>query len=621
MAWTTPGGDYDATTLDQKTLPSTTGATWVRLDATAAVQAWVGGSTPNYGLLLRPQSGEWSVHYYHSREAVTSTLRPRLLVTYTTGGPTPALDITAPASDTRWPVSSTQQIAWNTTGVVTQVNLYYSLGDGLVPIASHVANTSASNSYPWTTPPTATTSAQVRVESVISPTQVYAVSDAFTLYATGSPSATLHLPLVLKGYAAAQLCPHPLTGVAIAGPTTGTPSSGDLLQPSDLVYQGAFAYPSGDEWAYSGQALAYYPDGDPSGPDDGAPGSLYAAGHAHHDLVGEISIPAPVIAGSFDDLPQASVLRALTDISGGWKDNCTYDEECQYREVDGLAYIPGIDKVIWNLRDWYNATGCDQDSLGWSDRDMSGAQGVWHIGARPSADDVFHNAKACNYLFDAPQSFAEAHLEGKWLIAGNHREAGALGGSQGPTLYALAPWEDGNPPASGQNLDALALLYYATVNECVWEAEGDINERPAPGVCHFPDYRAMDHWGGGAWVQSAAKRGILIVGRKGLGDNCYGSTETCGADPCAPSSGYHAYPYTAQMLFYDPEALKEVLDGSKAPWEVLPYAIHNPTDEIFEPECAILGAAAHDRERGLIYVTEQQAGTSGETVVHVWEVQ
>jgi len=29
-----------------------------------------------------------------------------------------------------------------------------------------------------------------------------------------------------------------------------------LLCADDLLYQGAFAYPSGDEWAYSGHALA-----------------------------------------------------------------------------------------------------------------------------------------------------------------------------------------------------------------------------------------------------------------------------------------------------------------------------------------------------------------------------
>jgi hypothetical protein len=420
-------------------------------------------------------------------------------------------------------------------------------------------------------------------------------ADSHTITISAKGNYHVYLPLILKAYA----------------PTPTPPPSGDLVQPSDLIYQGAFAYPSGDPWAYSGHALAYYPDGDSTGPADGYPGSLYAAGHAHHDLVGEMSIPEPVVADDFDDLPSASALRSLADITGGWKDNCTYADDCMYREVDGLEYLPNIDKIVWNLRDWYNTSGHDQDSLGWSNLDMSGAQGVWHIGDRPSGMDVFHNAKTCNYLFTAPESFADANLEGKWLIAGNHREAGAFGGSQGPTLYALAPWEDGDPPGSGQELDALPLLYYPEIYP------GCLDD---PEACHFPDYRAKDAWGGGAWVQTAEKTGVLIVGRKGLGDNCYGTSDQCGGDPCDPYRGYHAYPYEPQVLFYDPEDLREVVAGIRQPWEVVPYAVYGPVNEVMDQACANLGAAAYDQARGLIYVTEQEAGPWGETVVHVWQV-
>jgi hypothetical protein len=534
--WTTPGGDYDTAVVGQTTLPAAMENGWVSIDATAAVRAWVEGGAPNHGLLLRAQSGDFTYHYYHSRDHAAPNLRPRLVIHYTTGG-------------------------------------------AATPTAT----------------PTATSTP------------------------SGAPSAWVYLPLILKRWSS-PVTPPTATATPTATPTTGAPPG--LIEPSDLVYQGAFAYPEGDAWAYSGHALAYYPGGDPTGPADGYPGSLYAAGSAGEgfDLVGEMTIPQPLISEGFGDLPAASLLQDLTDITGGWKDNCTYAAGCMYRELDGLEYLPNVEKIVWNLRDWYNTAAYDQDSLGWSNLDKTGAQGVWHIGDRPSEDNLFHNAKACNYLLRAPESFADQYLDGKWLIAGNHREAGALGGSQGPTLYALAPWEDGDPPAPGQNLDARALLYYRDIYECVWEGEGNINEHPAPGVCDFPGYRGMDNWGGGAWVQTADKTGILIVGRKGLGDNCYGSTELCGEDPCAPSSGYHAYPYQPQILFYDPQDLTEALAGSRDPWEGLPYAVHT-VGEAFEPQCAVLGAAAHDAERGLIYVTERQAGPWGETAVHVWEIR
>ena len=99
------------------------------------------------------------------------------------------------------------------------------------------------------------------------------------------------------------------------------------------------------------------------------------------------------------------------------------------------------------------------------------------------------------------------------------------------------------------------------------------------------------------------------------------STTLCGDDPCATSSGYHAYPYEPRILFYDPEELQAVLAGAQEPWEVLPYETYNPADVVIGGECNFLGAAAYDRERNFVYVTEREAGPFGETVVHVWQVE
>jgi hypothetical protein len=406
-------------------------------------------------------------------------------------------------------------------------------------------------------------------------------------------------------------------------------ASGRRLHPKDLVYKGAFAFPEGDGWGYGGHALAYYPAVDAGGT-DGYPGSLYTSGLAPDGLVGEISIPEPVIARTFDSLPRAAVLRHLADITGGRKDTCTYCEGCEYRNVDGLEYLPNINKIVWNLKDWFNVSACDQDSLGWSKPDMSNPQGVWHIGSRtaPSGDErynEFHNARTCDYLFKAPEDFADKYLGGKQLIAGNHRESGALGGSQGPTLFAVAPWKDGNPPQSGQNLDALALVYYRERFDCAWNESSEMIPRPASGACDFPDYRAFDSWTGGAWIQTGEVRAILIFGKKAKGDNCYGTPEGCGGDPCHTGKGYHAYPYEPRVLFYDPEDLKDVISGSKKPWETLPYESYSLADTVIGGECATLGAVAYDEERGLIYVTEQHTDTSESLsihapMVHVWQV-
>jgi hypothetical protein len=388
-------------------------------------------------------------------------------------------------------------------------------------------------------------------------------------------------------------------------------NGGHQLQPSDLVYRGAFRYPADESWAYSGHALTYYPEGDPTGVDDGYPGSLYAVGHSWQQLVGELSIPSPKITDQFGALPQATVLQPLTDITGGWINNCTFDDDCIYREVAGLAYLPGLERIAWNLRDWYNVDADDQDSLGWSDLDLGNAQGVWHIGER--SDDAFHNAKTSDYLFTAPKDYAATYLQSRWLLAGNHREAGAFGGSQGPTLYATAPWREGDPPVPGQELNALALFYYPESLACTQ------NHTEA---CAFDGYRVDDHWGGGAWVQAGPRHAVLITGRKGLGDNCYGVPgEDCLADACNPYKGWHSPPYEPQILFYDPIALIEVTAGEREPWSVQPYAVYRPLDELFDRDCGLLNAAAYDATRNLVYVAETEAGPWGETAIHVWKVR
>ena len=84
-AWTTPGSDFDATVVGQVTLPAGMGNGWVSLDATAAVRAWIEDGLPNYGLLLRPLNGDYTYHYYYSRNHSAPDLRPRLVVTYTVG--------------------------------------------------------------------------------------------------------------------------------------------------------------------------------------------------------------------------------------------------------------------------------------------------------------------------------------------------------------------------------------------------------------------------------------------------------------------------------------------------------------------------------------------------------
>ena len=107
--------------------------------------------------------------------------------------------------------------------------------------------------------------------------------------------------------------------------TTAAVEAPGRLLPSDLHYLGAFRLPDTEDdlgWTWSGHALAYHPGGDPSGPEDGYPGSLFGTGNDQKQLVSEISIPAPVYSEDKDleALQTAQTLQPFADIRDGLYD-------------------------------------------------------------------------------------------------------------------------------------------------------------------------------------------------------------------------------------------------------------------------------------------------------------
>jgi hypothetical protein len=117
-------------------------------------------------------------------------------------------------------------------------------------------------------------------------------------------------------------------------------------------------------------------------------------------------------------------------------------------------------------------------------------------------------------------------------------------------------------------------------------------------------------------VRSASSDAILISGTK-AGSTCYGTGSACG-DPCRDSQGYHGYPYTPQVLFFDPADLVARLAGGLQPWEVLPYATWVPA-ELWEQSCPSVGGLAFDEISGRLYLAERLVGPDGEGIIHVWE--
>jgi hypothetical protein len=80
------------------------------------------------------------------------------------------------------------------------------------------------------------------------------------------------------------------------------------------------------------------------------------------------------------------------------------------------------------------------------------------------------------------------------------------------------------------------------------------------------------------------------------------------------------------VIFFDPQELGEVAQGKRETWEPQPYASLSIDRYLFDPgydyergKMNVLGAAAFDRQRGILYVVERQA--DGEkSLVHAFKV-
>ncbi len=414
----------------------------------------------------------------------------------------------------------------------------------------------------------------------------------------------VYLPLILDYW-------HQPWPTVTPTPTPTTPPPAGLIQPDNLHYLGAFRLPAdpegmGWEWANWSSALTYYPQGDPTGPSDGFPGSLFGTGHDWNQYVSEINIPVPVISPGKNvaHLHTATTLQPFADIRGGLFGTMEMPRV-------GLAHLPAhgsqtTGKLYFAWQD--HAPGQPEDadpSHGWAELDLAHPQskGLWRVGGQSKY-------VTGDYLFAIPQTWADAHTNGRSLATGRFRDGGQA--AEGPALFAVAPWAAGNPPTAGTTLPATPLLLYQDVTQ------------PHPHA--VDDYQHSDEWTGGAWLTAGNKTAVIFVGTKGTGANWYGCADGTDTPPWPDDCdrGWWSSSFQAEILFYDPADLAAVAAQTIPAWQPQPYAVMNLDPVLYHitstQQKYHVAAAAFDRAHGLLYILEPLADED-RPLVHVWKIQ
>jgi hypothetical protein len=440
---------------------------------------------------------------------------------------------------------------------------------------------------------------------------------------------------------------------------TSAPPSTARVQPSDLVYLGAFRLPDDAErprtFEYGGSAMTFNPNGDPGGPGDGFPGSLFVTGHdrlPYGELpdgsqVAEVNIPAPSLSRNVADLPQADFVQGFHDVAAGFFTQMDEIPRIGLLYLDTPATGPKI-HIAWGQHLQPDPPAA---SHAWFSPDLAAPdmQGAWFIG-----DQSPYSVNG--YMFEIPGAWADAHAQGRYLGTGRFKDGGWSG--MGPALFAYRPWtdENGAPASPGAHLEETVLLLYENSTNTE-----DI-ERCLTG------YQHPDEWESGAWLTTGSgKAAVLFAGTKSTGAKYwYGFVNPAGpaypcvegemvgeftlcrladGSPCPPEDltecadhndyrGWWSTRFDAQFILYDPTDLARVAAGEIASWEPQPYAVVDIDDHLFfnpagvEPEMLgtgeqrryRIGDVAYDRDNGLLYVLELFAD-GAKPVVQVWRVE
>lgn len=362
------------------------------------------------------------------------------------------------------------------------------------------------------------------------------------------------------------------------------------IESKHLQYLGAFALPSGtfgdSRFGYSGRAVTAYHD-----PSSGKR-TLFLEGHAWNPgTVAQVEIPVNLVESeNYSDLPKATVLQNFNDITDGKGDTTGQSD---YLAIFGM--LPYNNRLIVAATSWYDASCSQHASHGVSGLDLSQPNDFTGFNTIEAAADT---RSLGGYMTLIPQEWQS--LFGGPALTGNAALSIISCISSGPAATVFNPDHVGSQsPVNGST-----IVYYPLSNYLV-----------SGGVSTENSFAYGSSVKGIAFPEGS--RSVLFFGIQSLADGyCYGPgtndpdlhkvpTEggTWCYDLCGHSKGGHGYPYTHYVWAYDANALLEVKDGAKQPWEVQPYAVWR-LYEMDSGNCAGMRGAGYDPMTRRLYITQ-----------------